>query len=265
MSQGHAMRTIVLRVEYAGGDFLGWQLQPDGRTVQGEMEAAAARATGVDTRVVIKGAGRTDAGVHAMGQVAQFDTASGLDCDTLARAINYWLPDDVAVLTACEPAAAAEGKRFNVRFSALSKLYRYRLLSSHVRRPMRARFCTRVEPGLDVAAMRRCASVLAGEHDFASFTSEKQEGQDTVRTIMRSEWVEEDEELRYEVEGNGFLYNMVRALVGTMIEAGRGKLAPDEFGRVLGRRDRRAAGPTAPARGLTLVEVRYGPQWGLPW
>jgi tRNA pseudouridine38-40 synthase len=254
------MRRIAIRLEYDGTDFCGWQLQAADRTVQQVVESAAARATGAAARVPVQGASRTDSGVHALGQAAHFDTDSALDCAVLVRALNHWLPPDAAVLDACDAAPD-----FHARFSAERKLYRYRLLRGRVRRPLRERFCVREGGRLDLAAMRRCADLTAGAHDFAAFTTEKQPGQNTVRTIGRSEWLEADDELHYEIEGQGFLYNMVRALVGTMLLVGRGKLAVEQFAAALEARDRRAGGPTSPARGLTLVDVRYGPQWELPW
>lgn len=247
------MRRIAVKLEYDGTDFLGWQLQAEGRTVQGALEEAARKATGGAERVVVQGAGRTDAGVHAEGQVAHFDTDSHLEPDVMVRALNYWLPEDVSVLAARD---VPEG--FHARFSAAGKLYRYRVLCCPERRPLRERYCLHEQGPLDLASMQGCAALIVGRHDFASFTTEKQEGQNTVRTVRRSEWVEEDDELHYYVEGDGFLYNMVRALVGTMLEAGRGKLAPDRCQHILDTQDRRAAGPTAPAHGLTLVCVSYG-------
>ena len=252
------MRRIAIKIEYDGTGFCGWQLQAEGRSVQGAVEAAVAKATGMETRVPVQGASRTDAGVHALGQVAHFDTESALSCDVLVRALNHWLPDDVAVLAASQVAP-----EFSARFSPRSKLYRYRVLPSRIRRPLLERYSTRVFGPLDREAMQRSAEAVVGTHDFASFATEVQEGQNTVRTVTRSEWLAAGEELHYEIEGDAFLYNMVRALVGTMLDVGRGKLTPAGFAGVLAKRDRRAAGPTAPARGLTLVEVRYGEEWGV--
>ena len=246
------MRRIAVKVEYDGTDFVGWQLQAVGRSIQGVMEDAVRKATGAADRVPVQGAGRTDAGVHAEGQVAHFDTGCDLEPDVIVRALNYWLPRDVSVL-----AARQVPDDFHARFSAKLKLYRYRVICCRERRPLRERYWLREPGSLDLPVMQECASLVAGSHDFASFTTEKQEGQDTVRTVRRSEWTQADE-LHYRVEADGFLYNMVRALVGTMLEAGRGKLTPDEFRRILDARDRRAAGPTAPPHGLTLVEVRFG-------
>ncbi len=240
----------MLTLEYDGTDFLGWQVQAQGRTVQGELEDAIRRTTGEAVRVT--GASRTDSGVHAEGQVAHFDTGSDLASERFVPALNYWLPADAAVLD-CREAPA----NFDARYSASSKLYRYRVLRSAARRPLRERFTLREWRRLDVRAMRECAAMLVGEHDFTSFASEHTEAESNVRRVARSELVEAADEICYLVEADGFLYNMVRIIVGTLLEVGRGKMAAGEFARALEACRRDAAGPTAPARGLTLVEVRY--------
>jgi tRNA pseudouridine38-40 synthase len=244
------MPRLMLTVEYDGGGFCGWQVQAEGRTVQGALEEAVRRTTGEVVRVL--GAGRTDAGVHAEGQVAHFDTDSDLPPARFLRALNYWLPEDVAVLE-CRRA----GPQFHARFSARSKLYRYRILCSPVRRPLREGFVLREWRELDAATMRQCAAALVGEHDFSSFASEHAATSTSVRRLLRSSLTRSDDELHYLVEGEGFLYNMVRIIVGTLLEVGRGKMSPEAFGDALAARDRRAAGPTAPARGLCLVRVNY--------
>jgi tRNA pseudouridine38-40 synthase len=244
------MRRLMVTLEYDGTSFRGWQVQAEGRTVQGAVEEAVERTAGERTRVT--GASRTDSGVHAEGQVAHFDTGSRLTAEDFLRALNYWLPSDVSVLHCREVSPA-----FDARYSASSKLYRYRLLLCPARRPLRDRFVTRIHEPLDLEAMRRCAASLVGEQDFASFATDYTEGESSVRRVLRSEFVEEGDELLYFVEANGFLYNMVRAIVGTLLMVGRGKLTSQEFAAVLAARDRGAAGPTAPARGLALVRVNY--------
>ena len=243
-------RRIALTIEYDGTGFNGWQLQASGRTVQGVLEEAIFKATGAHSRV--HGASRTDAGVHAEGQAAHFDTDSRLPPWQVLKALNYYLPRDVAVLEAKDVPP-----EFHARFSATGKLYRYRVLLSPVRRPLLEGSCLREGRPLDLGAMQACAGCVKGEHDFASFASEPERVHTTVRTVTRSEWSREGEELRYYVEANGFLYKMVRTLVGTMLEAGLGKLTVADFERVMDERDRRAAGPCAPAKGLTLMAVRY--------
>ena len=244
------MRRLMVTVEYDGTDFYGWQVQAEGRTVQGALEDAVLRTTGSHSRVT--GASRTDSGVHAEGQVAHFDTDSSLRATSFARALNYLLPADVSVLDCREVEAGFDARRW-----ASSKLYRYRILRSRMRRPLREKFALREWRELDVAAMRECAALLVGEHDFTSFASEHTEVAGRVRRVMRSEFLEHGAELHYLVEANGFLYNMVRIIVGTLLEVGRGNVAPGRFARMPAARDRKAAGPTAPARGLTLVRVNY--------
>ncbi len=246
------MRRLALRIEYDGSRFNGWQVQPEGRTVQGAVEEALFRTTGERRRVT--GASRTDSGVHAEGQVAHLDTASELPIDRFVPALNYWLPDDVSVLE-CHTVAAD----FDARRHAVSKLYRYRILRSNVRHPLREGRTMRVWRPLDIAAMKACADALEGEHDFTSFASEHTDVEGRVRRLTRSELVEADDELHYFVEANGFLYNMVRIIVGTLLEAGLGKIDPGEIGTILAKRDRALTGPTAPARALTLLRVDYPP------
>ena len=240
----------MLTLEYDGTDFLGWQVQAEGRTVQGVVEDAVRQATTAAARVI--GAGRTDSGVHALGQVAHFDTESPLPADTILRAVNHWLPPDVAVQD-CREAPPD----FHARFSPSTKLYRYRLLRGAVRHPLRERHVLREWRALDVEAMGRCAALLLGAHDFTSFCSEHTESEDHVRRVARSEVVESGDELHYMVEGNGFLYNMVRVIVGTLMQVGRGDVTPDEFAACLAAHDRASAGPTAAARGLALVQITY--------
>ncbi len=240
----------MLTLEYDGTEFYGWQVQAEGRTVQGVLEAAIARSCGEMLRVTA--AGRTDSGVHAEGQVAHFDTRSALGAAQFLKAVNFWLPDDVAVLDCLEVDAD-----FDARSSASSKLYRYRILLSAMRRPLRDRFALRVWRPLDVDAMRGCAALLVGEHDFTSFASEHTETESNVRRIIRSEVLEDGDELHYLVEASGFLYNMVRIIVGTLLMVGKGKFTPADFAGMRQARDRKSAGPTAPAKGLALVQVSY--------
>jgi tRNA pseudouridine38-40 synthase len=244
------MRRIMLTLEYDGTAFCGWQLQPDERTGQAVLEEAIARTTGVRSRV--HAASRTDSGVHAEGQVAHFDTESDLPAWQFVRALNYWLPDDISVLDGHEV-----GEEFHARFGASAKLYRYRILRSRPPRPLRERFALRIWRPLDTGAMQECAALLAGRHDFTSFASEHSEVEGRERTVLGSEVVEDEDELHYVVRADGFLYNMVRIIVGTLLEVGYGRMTTAEFADALEARDRSAAGPTAPAKGLTLVRVEY--------
>jgi tRNA pseudouridine38-40 synthase len=241
-----------LVLEYDGTDFEGWQVQPGARRcVQGVLEAALARLA--EGPVAVFGAGRTDAGVHAWGQVASVRAASRLDPPTLRRALNALLPRDLAVR---ELEAAPAG--FHARRDARSKLYVYRLWNAPQRSPLRERFALHVPAPLDLAALRTGAEALVGTRDFASFRAAGGSGRTSVRTLSRIEWLgEPGDELRLEVEGTGFLRHMVRNLVGTLLEVGRGRRPAGTLSALLEARDRRLAGPTAPAHGLTLVRVDY--------
>lgn len=239
-------------VEYDGTDFAGWQRQAGAaRTVQGTLEAAVEQVTGVATAV--HGAGRTDAGVHAEGQVAHARIVTRLDPATLLRALDAVLPRDVAVR-----ALAVAPDAFHARRDAISKHYAYRLWTGAVRSPLRERRSLWVRAPHDVAAMRKAAALLVGEHDFASFQAAGAPKRSTVRRLDRlaidGAW---GGEVAVHAEANGFLRHMVRNLVGTLLEVGRGRRAPESMPALLAARDRGAAGPTAAPRGLTLVSVRY--------
>jgi len=244
-------RNIKLTVEYDGTDYAGWQVQPNERTIQEELEKAIGKATGAETRVT--GSGRTDAGVHAEGQVANFFTGSALPPERMMHALNYYLPFDIAVIAASEVPLS-----FHARKDAVSKLYRYRILPCEVRRPLRSRYALLVRDKLDAEAMRRCADRVLGAHDFAAFASESFRYKSTVREVFRSELIRIGDELQFMIAADGFLYNMVRAIVGTLLDAGRGKLGPEQFQHLLVERDRSRAGATAPAHGLCIVSVDYG-------
>ncbi len=242
------MKVFKLVVAYDGTDFRGWQRQPAGRTVQGALEDALFRVT--QKRVAVHGAGRTDAGVHAAGQVASFRAAPKLDEATLFRALNAVLPDDVRVLS-LEPAPP----EFHARRSALSKTYEYRIVTSRLVSPFDFRFALHVPSRLDIAAMRRAAALFVREADFSAFTSNRE--YDPVRRVTRSELRRRGGVLVYAIEAGGFLQYMVRTIVGTLLEIGRGKLRPEAVESIFAGRDRSQAGPTAPARGLCLVRVDY--------
>jgi tRNA pseudouridine38-40 synthase len=244
-----------ITLAYDGTDFAGWQTQgaKSARTVQGTLEAALGRL-GNGPRVVVAGAGRTDTGVHALGQVASFALEKDLGADELRRALNAILPADVRVL---EAAPAPEG--FHARKSAVSKLYRYELDTGPVQLPTRRRVAGHVPWRLDEAAVRSAAELFRGRHDFASVASAGASVKTTVRTILRSEASFPGATLVYEVEADGFLRRMVRSLVGGLVAVGRGALGLDDLRRALLARDRRAWPPPAHPRGLTLVRVSYAP------
>jgi tRNA pseudouridine38-40 synthase len=241
---------------YDGTDFAGWQLQRPGkgRTVQGALEAALARIAG-GGRVAVVAAGRTDAGVHALGQVATFELPRELPPDGLQRALNGLLPLDVRVLDA---ALAPPG--FHPRKDAVSKVYRYELDCGGVQLPQRRRTAAFVPSRLDEAAVREAAALYLGRHDFASLASAGGSAKTTVRTVVRSDAVFSGATLRYEAEADGFLRKMVRSMVGGLIAAGRGTARVEDLARALDSRDRRAWPAPAPARGLTLVRVAYPPR-----
>jgi len=240
-----------LLVEYDGTDFEGWQLQPGVRTVQGALEDAFARLVG--RRVVVYGAGRTDAGVHAVGQVAHVHAETRHAPDVLLRALNALLPRDVAVRT-----LAPAPEDFDARRDARSKLYVYRIWTGATRSPLHERWSHALAAPLDLPALRAGAAPLLGTHDFSSFRAAGSRGRTSVRTLTRIEAGGGlGGELSLAFEGSGFLRHMVRNLVGTLLEVARGRRPPDWISEVLAARDRRVAGPTAPARGLTLMRVDY--------
>ncbi len=242
---------------YDGSEFEGWQLQSaarPARTVQGTVEEALAQLCGGQA-VRAHAAGRTDAGVHALGQVISFDLPRELEPATLARALNGLLPRDVRVLAADH---APPG--FHARRSATGKLYRYELDTGRVQLPQRRRFAGHVPGALDPAAVAAAAALFVGPHDFASLMSSGSPVRSTLRTITRSEAQVDGASLVYEVEADGFLRKMVRSLVGALLAAGRGDLSVEELARALAARDRSAWPPPAEARGLTLVRVDYPPE-----
>jgi tRNA pseudouridine38-40 synthase len=242
-----------LTLEYDGRDFSGWQVQPGAaRTVQGTLEAALGRVSGGGP-VRVAGASRTDAGVHAEGQVAAADLETGLDAPTLARALNGALPRDVAVVD-----ARLADPDFDPRRQAVSKLYGYALWNGPARSPLRDARSLRVEGALDLPAMREAASRLLGTHDFASFQAARSGAVTTVRTLSRFDVVGiAPGEIRLFVAGDGFLRHMIRIAAGTLLEVGRGRRHPASLPSLLAARDRGAAGPTAPAHALTLLRIQY--------
>jgi len=233
-------------VAYDGTEYAGFQVQPNAPTVQGEIERVLAEICGGPVRVT--GAGRTDAGVHATGQVIDFRTASALDGSTMERGVNALLPEDIAV-SGLEPA----GETFHARFSATGRTYEYRIRNAPTRDPLERRREQWLPATLDRAAMREASARLVGRHDFAAFAA----GVSGERTVRRAVWSEEGEVLRFEIEADAFLRGMVRGIVGTLLWVGRGKTSIDRFGVILRGGDRALAGPSAPARGLCLVTVSY--------
>lgn len=250
------MRNLKLVLAYDGSEFSGWQVQPDCSTVQGTLACAIGRITG--EKVLPQGSGRTDAGVHALAQVATFSTESSVPAENLVKALNDILPASIRVLEAHEVPP-----NFHARKSALGKTYRYRIYRGPICPPFFARYVWHYPYALDEAAMTRAAGLIVGEHDFTSFAAvdpergREDEDVNNVRRIVASNWKRVGEELIYTVRGSGFLHHMARNLVGTFILVGKATLQPDDVTRVLQAKDRSAAGATAPASGLYLVQVDY--------
>lgn len=244
------MRKIKLILEYDGRCYAGWQLQENGETVQGAVEAALEKLLGEKVRV--HGAGRTDAGAHALGQVAHFQTSRPLPLKNIRAGANAYLPPDVVVL-----AAEKAPPDFHARFSSRGKIYRYLVLVRPVRSALLRDYAWRIEGPLNLKGMKRAAAVLHGRHDFSAFTAAGTSVREKTRTLRRIAIVKKGERLEFEFAADGFLYKMVRNIVGTLVLVGQGRMTPAEVKAILLSRDRTRAGPTAPANGLYLAKVIY--------
>ncbi|MBI2815565.1 MAG: tRNA pseudouridine(38-40) synthase TruA [Acidobacteria bacterium] len=260
-SQPSPARNILLRLAYDGTDFFGWQIQPDRPTIEGTVAAMVEKISGEKVRLC--GSGRTDAGVHACAQAANVKLHSPIPCPNLVKALNRVLPDSIRVLSA-QPVA----DDFHARHHAVSKFYKYRMYRAEICPPWLSRYVLPYAYPLDETAMHEAAACFQGTHDFRSFAAadqddseiEEDEEKSCVRTISSSELRREGEELIYTVQGNGFLRHMVRNIVGTLIEVGRGRMAVASIPQIIAACQRSAAGPTAPARGLHLVSAGYKPE-----
>ena len=244
------MRNIQLIMAYDGTDFHGWQRQPGLRTIQQVLEDAIGELTGA--AATITAASRTDAGVHALGQSVHFLTASGHSAETIARALNATLPPEIRVLEARERPQA-----FHATLDAKSKRYRYSIDNGRIASPFQLRYRWHVRRPLDVAAMATAGAALLGRHDFRSFETDWPNRMSSVRTVVDLCVERRDEAVTVEVEADGFLYNMVRSIAGTLVWVGCGKRAPEWVAKALEAENRIEAGPTAPAHGLCLLFVRY--------
>jgi len=247
------MRNIRLAIEYDGTRFSGWQRQAPSkrfRTIQEEIEKAGKRLFGKKIKLI--GAGRTDRGVHAEGQVANFKVETNLPLSNIKKGLNSHLPKDIAVLSA-ETAKST----FHARFNAKGKLYRYRILNRDVRSPLLQRFSGFSSYELDIDAMKKAARYLVGKRDFKSFQASDKKKKSSVRTIKRLEIIKRAPLIDIYIQGDGFLYNMVRNIVGTLIDVGRGRIKPDSVKDILSKRHRPSAGQTAHAKGLSLLKVIY--------
>lgn len=248
------MTVYRLTIEYDGAPFSGWQFQPGLPTVQGVLEEAL--HTVLRRKTPLQGAGRTDAGVHALGQAASFETDVTVDPLRLAKGLTALCRPHVAVV-----AAAVAPVGFNARFDAAGKHYRYRVLNRRAPSPLRGAQAFFVPHPLDIEQMNRAAALLRGRHDFAGFRSADCERKSTVRELFRVDISVRAPIIDIDVEGDAFLKNMVRIIAGTLVDVGRGRLAPKDVQGVLESGDRTRAGQTAPAHGLTLVEVLYPEGW----
>jgi tRNA pseudouridine38-40 synthase len=245
-----SMRRIKLMLEYDGTRYHGWQVQPGAMTVQGTLEACLSKMTNAPVRV--HAAGRTDAGVHALGQVVHFDTASTIALSALARGLNSLLAADIAILQASEVAAD-----FHARYSARQKTYAYIIRNHPLRSVFYAPYAWYIPQPLDMAAMRVAAQVLVGQHDFSAFRASTCTAQHPVRYLSRLGIKRWGDRLFFLLSADGFLQHMVRNIVGTLVQVGRGKLPASAMAAILQSHQRQQAGPTAPPHGLFLVRVTY--------
>ena len=242
------MRRVKLTIAYDGTNYCGWQIQPNGITIEEIVNKALSKLTG--EKIVVIGASRTDSGVHAMGNVAVFDTETTIPPERVAMAVNRILPEDIVVVKSEEVPLD-----FHPRYCDCEKTYGYHIVNTRIPIPTKRLTNSFVSYELDL--MREGASYLIGEHDFASFCNIKTDVESTVRTVKELEILENGEEITIRISGNGFLYNMVRIIVGTLIRVGRGFYEPVQVKEILEAKNRKAAGVTAPPHGLMLMEIRY--------
>lgn len=244
------MKRILIECAYDGTEYHGWESQEGQRTIQGEIENALYRLTGEITR--ISGISRTDAGVHALKNIAVFDTDMRIESGKYANALNAYLPEDIAVRRSYEVEAG-----FNLRRQQTLKTYEYSIINDRYPVPTKRLYSHFVYVPLDAEKMDKAAECLLGEHDFRSFCSVHTQTETTVRTITDISVIRKDNEIKITVQGRGFLYNMVRIIAGTLIDVGRGAVEPERTEKILAACDRSEAGPTAPACGLTLMNIDF--------
>ncbi len=255
------MRRIKLTVAYDGTNYCGWQVQPNGMSIEQELNQALCDLLGEKIRVI--GASRTDAGVHALGNVAVFDTDTRMPAGRISYALNTRLPEDIRILESKEVASD-----FHPRFCESRKTYTYRILNRRFPDPCRRLYSYFYHWPLDVGEMQRAASYLIGPHDFSSFCTLSPDVTNHVRTIYKLDVMSgtegpDEDMIVIQICGNGFLYNMVRIIVGTLLRVGGGNIRPEQMGEILAAKDRHCAGDTAPAQGLTLMKIEYSDEEGI--
>lgn len=244
------MKRVKLVVAYDGTNYHGWQVQDNGITIEEVLNRTISELVQEDIKVI--GASRTDAGVHACGNVAVFDTESRIPGDKFSFALNQRLPDDIRIQESCEVDAD-----FHPRYADTVKTYEYNILNRRFELPSKRLYAAFCYYPMDIERMNQAAAYLVGEHDFKSFCSAGAQVQTTVRTIYAVNVTKHDDMVHIRITGNGFLYNMVRIIAGTLMQVGTGLMEPEQVKEILEARDRSKAGPTAVAKGLTLVEIRY--------
>jgi tRNA pseudouridine38-40 synthase len=244
------MRNLKLTIAYDGTDFHGWQIQPEMRTIQGELHDALAKLFNHELKVT--GSGRTDAGVHAHGQVANVETIRTMDTDAVLRGLNALLPREIRILTVEEVRL-----EFHARRSARSKTYEYHVWRNPIISPFQCRYVYGFRYPLDLEAMDRGTLGFLGTHDFTSFCAAATEIEDRVRTIFEACWERSEDTWVFRIRGNGFLQYMVRTIAGTLLQVGQGRLQPEQLPEIFAARDRRLAGPSLPPHGLHLIQVEY--------
>lgn len=244
------MKRVRMVVAYDGTNYCGWQVQPNGITIEEVLNQQLSNLLGEE--IVVTGASRTDSGVHSLGNVAIFDTNTRMPADKIAFALNQRLPEDIVVQGSMEVPLD-----WHPRYQESRKTYEYRIMNRTFRMPTRRLDTYFYHHPLDVDKMKEAASYLAGEHDFKSFCAVGAQVKSTVRTIYACDVEKENDIITIRVTGNGFLYNMVRIIAGTLIRVGGGDIEPDKIPEILEARDRNASGPTAPAHGLTMMGIEY--------
>lgn len=244
------MRKILLTIEYNGKNFCGWQIQANGRAVQEVLEKQISLL--LNENITLFASGRTDSGVHALGQTAHFETSSNFDIKKLAPALNFGLDKDISVLSAKEV-----DPNFHARYFVKKKTYLYKIYCSKIEKPLKNGLCTQVKYDLDIEKMKKASKFFLGKHDFSAFCASGNNTTDFVRTIFEIKIENVADEIHFYITGDGFLYNMVRIIVGTLIEVGKGKILSQSIPQIIASKDRKKAGETMLASGLYLYKVEY--------